>query len=317
MNNSNLTIEVFCKGEMSELVAVVLVVLNCLSAGAALLGNTIVLAAISQVKFQRNVSNYLIASLSAADLLVGLIMNPALVAKILLGIWQGQHWLSVSADFMWLQTTTATTLSLCAVSYDRYTAIRSVFRYHHILTRRRATTLVVLIWTFSVMIASLRLCLKNHPQHLSKLWLGATFFTVFMPLLFIAFCYFHIYRAAKIQTRKIARNELSTKQVKVAVGNKKAACTVAIVIGLFVLLWIPTLAASIAELLISDSCEARIKIDYAWFWVAFLSFVSSAINPWIYTIRIREFRTFLKRQYVTRQDRRSSERRIGSLRSDS
>lgn len=319
MNNSSLALKELCKGDVSKLVSVVLVVLNCLSAGAALLGNTIVLTAISQVKFKRNVSNYLIASLSAADLLVGLVMNPLLVAKISLNIWQGDHWLSVSADFMWLQTTTATTFSLCAVSYDRYIAIRSVFLYHHILTRKRAITLAIFIWSFSFLVASVRLCLKNYPQHLSKLWIGATLLTVFMPLLFIAFCYIHIYREAKIQMKKIARNEFNKKQVNAVRRNKKAACTVAIVIGLFVLLWIPTLAASIAEFVVSDSCESKIKIDYAWFWVAFLSFVSSAINPWIYTIRIREFRTFLKRQYVTRYEksfRRSSERRAGSIPSD-
>ncbi|KAK3699376.1 hypothetical protein QZH41_006554 [Actinostola sp. cb2023] len=232
MNISNFSSDGFCRGKMGLSASVTLVVFNCLSAGAALTGNTIVLTVISQLKF-RNVSNYLIASLSAADLLVGLIMNPILVAKILLGVWQGDHWLSVTADFMWIQMTTATSLSLCAVSYDRYIAIKSVFHYNKFLSKRRAIALALFIWLFSFVFASLRLCLQSYPQHLSKLWLGATLITVLVPLIFIAYCYLHIYKAAKIQTRKIARNELSRKQTKVVLRNKKAALTVAIVIGVF------------------------------------------------------------------------------------
>lgn len=283
-----------CHGKMGLSVMVILVFLNCLSSGAALTGNTIVLTVISQLK-TRSVSIYIIASLSVADLLVGLVMNPILVAKILLSVWQGDHWLSITADFTWIQMTAATSLSLCAVSYDRYVAINSVFHYQKFLSKKRALLLINFIWIFSFLLASLRLFVK--PQHLSKLWLAATAITVFLPLVFIGYCYCHIYKAARNQRMKIARNELSRKQKKAAMRNKKAALTVAIVIGLFVLLWIPTLIASIVELFMSDSCGARKKIDFAWFWVAFLSFVSSAVNPWIYAFRIHELRCFLKRRF--------------------
>lgn len=297
VNNSSLPgIIECCQGKMRLPISVILVILNCLSAAVALTGNTIVLTVICQLK-TRSVSHYLIASLSVADLLVGLVMNPILVAKILLGIWQGDHWLSVTADFMWIQMTASTSLSLCAVSYDRFIAIKSVFHYQKFLSKKKAIALAICIWIFSIVLASLRLLLHKYPQHLAKLWLGATLITVLMPLIFIGYCYFHIYTAAKLQMRKIARNELSRKQTKVAIRNKKAALTVAIVIGLFVSLWIPTLAASITELFMPATCEARKKIDFAWFWVAFLSFLSSAINPWIYAFRIHEFRTFLKHRY--------------------
>lgn len=299
MNNSNLTTTAeCCQDKLRFPISIILVFLNCLSAGAALTGNTIVLTVITQLR-TRNVSNYLIASLSFADLLVGLIMNPILVAKILLGIWQGDHWLSVTADFMWIQMTAATSFSLCAVSYDRYIAIKSVFHYQKFLSKKKAIALAVFIWIFSFLLASLRLFLHKHPEHLTKLWLGATLITVLLPLLFIAYCYFHIYKAAKTQMKKIARNELSRRQTRVALRNKKAALTVAIVIGLFVSLWIPTLAASIAELFMPETCEARKAIDHAWLWVAFLSFVSSAINPWVYAFRIHEFRLCLKRYCST------------------
>ena len=107
----------------------------------------------------------------------------------------------------------------------------------------------------------------------------------------ISYCYVYIFKAARSQCIRIAADNSLCKEV---LKNKKAACTLCIVIGLFALLWLPSLALSLWHISVADPLE-RQCIDYLWFWAAFLSFTSSFFNPWIYTIRTKEFRmAFLK-----------------------
>ncbi|EDO43480.1 predicted protein [Nematostella vectensis] len=214
-----------CRGNMSNASMILFVILNFFSGLAAFSGNTLVLAAVYYLRGHRKTSHYFLASLAVADLSVGVIMNPVLASKAVLSIWQGEHWLSKTADFMWLQTTTATALSLCAVSYDRYAAIRGVFSYQSLLTRPRAILIILTIWLFSILIGTSRLFIRNPNAH-SVLWISSTLLTVIIPLLLIAYCYTKIYTAAKIQRQKIAENSLTRKQTRNSLKNKKAAYTV-------------------------------------------------------------------------------------------
>lgn len=282
-----------CTAELSLLSTILLICLYGLSSTFCLFGNSIVLLAIYQTTALRNVSNFFIASLAFADLSVGLFMNPILIAKVALDQWQGEHWLSKKADVMWIQTTTSTTFNLCAVSIDRYVAITAVFRYHRVMTRQKCFTALAMIWIFSFIFGSVRLFI-NDPAILPRLWISTTILTVIVPLFLIAFCYLEIYRAAKKQCGKIAQHKLSAEEARLSVKNRKASWTAAIIISLFVIMWIPSFVASCIELVTVDRCK-KLRIDFAWFWLAFLCFSSSAVNPWVFTIRVPEFKNTFRR----------------------
>ena len=131
---------------MSLISSAFLICLYAVSSMTCLFGNCVVLLAIYQTKTLRTVSNFFIASLAVADISVGFFMNPILICKAALNIWQGNHWLSKLADFMWIQTTTSTTFNLCSVSIDRYVAITAVFKYHRIMTRKKCFAALTLIF---------------------------------------------------------------------------------------------------------------------------------------------------------------------------
>ena len=308
MNNTSVPNEKVCVAEFSLLSAVFLTSLYGLTSVACSIGNGVVLIAIFQITTLRTVSNFFVASLAAADLLVGVFMNPFLIAKVALNVWQGNHWLSLAADFMWIQTTTATTFNLCAVSVDRFIAITAVFNYHTVMTRKKCFAVLSTIWVFSLVFASVRLTMTN-PSSLPTLWITSTALTVIAPLLLISFSYVQIYRAAKSQARKMAEQKLSAAEVMMSLKNRKAALTAAIIISLFVITWIPSFVASCIELKTIDRCK-KLKIDFAWFWLAFLCYLSSAINPWIYTIRVPEFKHTLRRILGRRRLRRELSRTI-------
>ena len=307
MNNTSFGRDVYCSTEFSLISSVILIGLYGLSSTFCLFGNGIVLLAIYQTTTLRTVSNFFIASLAFADVSVGLFMNPILISKVALDRWQGNHWLSKLADFIWIQSTTSTTFNLCAVSIDRYVAITAVFKYHMVMTRRKCFVALTMIWIFSFLFGSVRL-LINNPVKLPRLWISTTILTVIIPLFLIAFCYLQIYHAAKTQCKKIAECKLSAEEARLSAKNRKAAWTAAIIISLFVIMWIPSFVASCIELTTFDHCR-KLRIDFAWFWLAFLCFCSSAVNPWVYTIRVPEFkntwRRFLSRKRLKRELSRS------------
>ena len=76
--------------------------------------------------------------------------------------------------------------------------------------------------------------------------------------------------------------------------TKKIAWTVAIVVVVAVVLSMPVSVVSILQISTTDLCRRR-HYTRAWMWAATLSLTSSAMDPWIYAMRIREFRTFFKR----------------------
>ena len=268
----------------------ILATLNILSSVVIVFANTAVLHAILSTVRLRTISNYLLCSLSIADLLVGFVMNPIFVAVCLLQVISDTHPLRVAEHWLWMQTVVTTTFTLCAVTIERYIAVKFVFRYFHIVTGIRCVCGVVFIWAFSFIFASLRF-LVTDPRDLPKLWTVTTILAVLIPLAIILYCNFHIALEARMHLREIVSQchtnpTLATTMAK----NKESAHTVGIVVALFVLLWSPSVVLSFVEVTTEDLCSRK-DIAYVWFWAAYISFLSSALNPLVYSVRSREIRT--------------------------
>lgn len=271
-------------------------ILNAILSVMAIFGNSMILLAIYRTPGLRTNSNYLIASLAVADFSVGLIMNPFYAVKAGLAIRDSSHPLAVVAEVMTLQTLTATTYSLCGVSVDRYLAIVAVFRYESYVTTERCLRLIALIWIFSFLIPLPRVFVTDQFHALPTLWMISYTVVFIIPLSGISFCYFRIHKTAKAQTRRIACEHIADLREAVKIlKNRKATWTAAVVIGACFLMWFPSCILSFVQSLTSDEC-LKIHIDFiTWFWVDTLAFASSALNPWIYFLRTREFKQALKR----------------------
>ena len=277
--------------------SVVFASLNLVSAVTAVSSNGLILVAFYQTRSLRSISNFFIASLAVSDLLVGLALNPVYVVIYLTGVsfdftrvWSvrlAEHWL-------WIQSVITSTFNLTAISLDRYIAVTTPFRYAETVTPRRCIYGAVFIWTFSILFASVRFLIHD-PQYLPILWITITIFMVLLPLIIICYCYFHIFEAARRQQRQVAAlSSVNAAYRRTILKNKKAAWTIGIIIGLFVLMWSPSLVLSLVSLVMADTCT-RLRVAIGWYISAFLSFFSSCCNPWVYAARSREFRMAFKR----------------------
>ncbi|KAL4232421.1 octopamine receptor [Mactra antiquata] len=119
---------------------------------AVVLGNSLVVAAVLTTRKLRTVTNIFIVSLACADLLLGFSVLPFSISIEVVDNWLwGDIWCSIwLAIDVWLCT--ASILSLCAISFDRYVAVTHPIRYPSIMSPYRGRILVAFVWILAFVI---------------------------------------------------------------------------------------------------------------------------------------------------------------------
>ncbi|CAH1999962.1 unnamed protein product [Acanthoscelides obtectus] len=117
-------------------------------------GNTLVILAVITTRRLRTVTNCFVMSLAVADWLVGICVMPPAVAYTLMGTWE-LGWILcdiwVSLDIL---LCTASILSLCAISIDRYLAVTQPLRYsRNRRSKRLAFGMILVVWVSSMLIS--------------------------------------------------------------------------------------------------------------------------------------------------------------------
>ena len=265
-----------------------------------IVGNGIVLWLIFRKRSLRTMSNLFLTSLAAADFLVGLVIDPVWLVVRCLGYNSKTYFetFSRSIDYLWIHTTVATTFNLCCVSLDRYVAIIHPLRYHDFLTNRRCYLLIANVWFMSLVLPCSRFMVQDK-KGLPTLYLSFTVMTILFPMSIIVFCSLRILKAALVHynsikpTSSCAQNQDVIRRSK---KNYKAAKTVSIIVGLFVVSWLPSLITGLvhyfSNLVSYDSVYYTV-----WTYVETVAFTSSAINPWVYCLRNDEFYEALSRTF--------------------
>ncbi|XP_011633421.1 octopamine receptor 1-like [Pogonomyrmex barbatus] len=121
-----------------------------------IVGNTLVIAAVITTRRLRSVTNCFVSSLAAADLLVGLaVMPPAVLLQLTGGIWELGEILCDSWVSLDILLCTASILSLCAISIDRYLAVTQPLIYsRRRRSKRLAGLMIVAVWVMAGAITS-------------------------------------------------------------------------------------------------------------------------------------------------------------------
>ncbi|XP_078365592.1 beta-1 adrenergic receptor-like [Oculina patagonica] len=284
-----------CKAnELSTAAKIILSTCYGLTGLAAIIGNGIVLWLIIRNRSLRTISNLFLTSLAAADFLVGLVIDPVWIS-IRYTAYNPDHLQThgKAIDYLWIHTAVATTFNLCCVTLDRHIAIFYPLRYVDIINTRRCNVLIATVWFMSLVLPCSRF-LINDATVLSTLYISFTIITVLIPMIIIILCSIRILKAATVQSKKIAtdhtlQNEDAAKRRK---KNFKAAKTVSIVVGLFVVCWLPSLVVSLIHYF-----SKRLTWSKVWAPVEAVAFTSSAINPWVYCLRNGEFYEALIRTF--------------------
>ena len=266
---------------------------------ASTIGNATVLWLIARNRWLRTISNLFLASLAAADFLVGLVIAPMWIS---IRIWL--YWgidvnfyvqtYGKAMDFLWIHTLVTTTFNLCCVTLDRHIAIFHPLRYQDIVTNKRCYVFIATVWFMSLVLPCSRFLVKD-VSRLSTLWLSFAVIAILIPMIIVVFCSVRNLKAAAAQARRLNDNQ-GVNVVKRRQKNLKAAKTVGIVVGLFVVCWLASLITSFAHYFSKQI--AYYSVYYTvWTSVETLAYFSSAINPWVYCLRNDDFYEALTRTF--------------------
>ncbi|XP_048590004.1 dopamine receptor 1 [Nematostella vectensis] len=279
---------------------------------AAISGNTLVLVAVYKTPNLQTVSNKLLCSLAFADLLVGILHCPFYC--IMVAIRADSSGATLKLDFfLWTQTLFSTTLNLSAVSGDRYMAIKWPLKYA-LTSERVYTGMIVFIWISSFILAVPTLVFKDLTT-LSAYTAFCAFITLILPSFIITWTYFEIVKISKRHARiapspsrqlpgvenTIEDSLGNFNQGRIApmapsrfAKNRKAVATFAIIASMLVVTFTPNLFFAV-WFSKAESCEKGYHIFQIWTWSLIVLCSGSAMNPIIYGLRNREFRSAFKR----------------------
>ena len=187
---------------LSSTASIVLSLWFSFSGLAAVTGNAAVLWLFCKNDSFRTISNRYLASLSVADLSVGLFVDPL---WIVIRCWIKPEVSTVLYDIiqvLWVYTTAATTFNICCVSVDRFISIRFPFRYQDIVTKKRCYALIILVWSISLGL-SFSVLFQNG-ENVEIFFLSLPSIIIVFPLLVVSFCYISIFKAARKQYKTIS-----------------------------------------------------------------------------------------------------------------
>ncbi|KAK1167324.1 5-hydroxytryptamine receptor 2A-like [Acipenser oxyrinchus oxyrinchus] len=114
-------------------------------------GNILVIMAVSFEKKLQNATNFFLMSLAVADMLVGILVMPVSLINILYDYaWPLPSALCPIWIYLDVLCSTASIMHLCAISLDRYVAIRNPIEHSRFNSRTKAMMKIAAVWTISI-----------------------------------------------------------------------------------------------------------------------------------------------------------------------
>ena len=261
---------------MPEVIAIINCALNFPLMLISIVGNCLVLAAITRTASLRTPSMFFLCSLAASDLLVGFVVQPLYITSTFARI--------NVLDNLWFLVSFATCgISLCSItviSVDRFLALHYHMRYPTLVTKTRAIVTLVLMWIFICILSGIY-CLNRNIYFL-VIALG-----VGLCLLISIVAYIGIFRVVRHQQLQIHTQQQAVQARTDGVSNirqlKRSALNSFVFFIVMVLFYAP-MSAAMAVYLVSEEWE------HAWSFTTTAVFMNSSINPFLYCWRLGKLR---------------------------
>ena len=257
-------------------------VINALFAPFAVVANSLVFFAIFLNPSLRSPSTLLIACLALSDLLVSLIVQPTYVAyrfsEIRYGNVNCTTRLLYATEFYICYGVSFMTLS--AISFDRYLALRLHLRYKGLVTAKRVLLVAILIWLLNIALTSLQWARIN------RIARGVHLFFWFTSLFIAAISQLRIHLIVRRHSRQIQQQQFHSSGNHKFRIQVKLAVSVAYIVGIYFLFNFPVLVVTALHQIVTGHMDSY---DY-YSWSETVAFLNSFVNPLICFWRSEEIR---------------------------
>ena len=299
----------------------------------SILGNVLVLAAIIRERVLHNKTSVFMANLAVADLCNAVFCMTTILVSCIRNEWVFGEIVCGIIGALIIVVCCASINTLGAIALDRYFAIVSPFHYAERMSPRRIALILSWIWIQSVLFSIMPAFGWSQYTYIAKEfictadWSDDFWYTIVIiavnigiPICVMMYCYAHIFRIASAHRKQVnsqmqdsptcanakdpdvngepVRNRkpvgVFTKRAKQMRRDTKAATTLLVVMGTFLICWLPHCITMLC--LAIPSCTAIPDAFYVvstWF-----AMFNSACNPFIYCITNRQLRNAFQRTVV-------------------
>ena len=289
-----------------------IVVLGALSFGA----NSLICVVFCAYRQLRLVKHYFVINLAAADIIIAVISIPLFVDFMFTNENIVLYRSYIILDMI---CGTASTLTLAAISLERYCAVVYPLHYNSRVTHARAMAVLAFTWFYAILVSCSTLLSLVTPNKNSEdtLFFGPEFVTFvalasfIIPLTTMIVSYWKIFRVARYHARQIASFQ---PRVQLDLGSEprqgnsrmrfkrelKGAKTLTIIIGTHILCWSPFFI----QLLVwsYSSCCRGHSMQILNYVSLFLRYCNTLANPIIYCGINRQFRSATVRFILRRRN---------------
>ena len=260
----------FGKDKTPEPIVVLNSVLNAPSMVISIIGNILVLVAISRTPSIRSPSKILLCSLALSDLLVGVVVQPLYLAAFL----KRNHSVLNASRTMSFIASGASLFTMTAIAVDRFLALHYHMRYAALMTTSRAKYSLVALWTAAALLSSSGFLNRN-------VYESTVAVAISVSLFISTICYIRIYTIARRHQNQIHLQQQAVERVNIQ-RSKKGAKNSFIYYAVMILCYLP--------LFVNMSLPPEL-LGLEWILADTLVFFNSSINPFLYCWRLRELRT--------------------------
>lgn len=266
------------------------VIINALVAVTASCFNCIVIYTISSKSSLQTPSNVLILGLAISDLGVGIVSQPLYCLYIYAQSKRDQELFS-STRMLYIPCMTALSvislLTLSLITADRYLAVYLHLRYNELVTKKRYGIYLTSIWLLSIINSVARML--NVDKAFVFLVVGVIL--IFGILVTDFTLIFKIWRVIRRHSRQIQAQQQSVQQPEQCINMpryKKSVHTMYVVIGAFILSYIPLFISLVTRAFFSTWTKV---LSCLFVICETLVMFNGVLNPIIYCWRITEIRT--------------------------
>lgn len=276
----------------------------------ALMGNSLVIAAVLQTRRMRTITNYLIVNMAVVDIFYTLIAMPQMVLLIADYQWSSEslffEFFCKASNFSTFMLQADSVLTLAVIATDRYFAIMMPLK--KMLTKRVFWVALVFIWVTSVLVASPILytfrvfTMEDGFVYCAEEWeplfdgkVASKIYTVLLFVVvycipFVAMTIAYCVICNKLWTRKVI-GELNQSGKKILESRKKVVKMLVTVLVVFVLCWLPVQVVSLWAFFDDKMPVIPRSLDFLCY---FVMHAHPALNPCIYVVFSQNFRDGFK-----------------------
>ncbi|PBC25231.1 Tachykinin peptides receptor 99D [Apis cerana cerana] len=296
-------------GEVPTAVLVLLSILYGTISFLAVVGNSLVIWIISTSRRMQNVTNFFIANLALADIVIGLFAIPFQFQAALLQKWILPHFMCAFCPFVQVLSVNVSVFTLTAIAIDRHRAILRPLSARP--SKLTAKIIIAGIWLLAGSLATPMAIARRvimepensisgsdnykpfckHVNLSDKSMLIYSGLLVFLqyltPLSIISCVYARM--ALKLWGNKAPGNAEDSRDANLMRNKMKVIKMLIIVVTLFAICWLPLQMYNVFQYFYSEINEYK-YIHYIFFFFDWLAMSNSCYNPFIYGIYNEKFR---------------------------